>query len=152
MNNYMNLRFKSCPENELLARSAIISFITFLNPTFEELTDVKTSVSEAVTNSIIHGYENCSGIVELSAVIEGDLLTIKIADNGSGISDIEKAKEPLYTTKPEMERSGMGFTIMESFMDTMEVISGKGKGTCVIMTKKIKSEKKVHEKRESVRM
>ncbi len=137
MNNYMSLKFKSIPENEIMARSAVASFVNYLNPDMNELADIKTSISEAVTNCIIHGYEGKEGDIELTAITEGGLLTVKIVDFGKGIDDIEKAKEPLYTSKPELERSGMGFTIMESFMDTMQVISSDGKGTMVIMTKNI---------------
>jgi stage II sporulation protein AB (anti-sigma F factor) len=126
-------------ENESLARMAIAAFVAPLDPSMDELTDIKTSISEAVTNAIIHGYENGPGTVELTAVIEDERLTIKIADKGKGIVDIDKAKEPLFTTKPELERSGMGFTIMESFMDSLEIISSKSLGTTVIMTKLIKA-------------
>ncbi len=139
MNNYMNLKFKSVSENELLARNGIAAFVAPLNPSLNDLADIKTSISEAVTNAIIHGYENEEGCVEVTAVIEEDLLTVKISDKGKGIDDITKAKEPLFTSKPDMEHSGMGFTIMESFMDTMEVISSKSFGTTVIMTKKIEA-------------
>ena len=137
MNNYMKLTFKAISSNELLARVAISAFLTNLNPTAEEIADIKTVVSEAVTNSIIHGYEKHGGTVELSAYIEERTLTIKVGDRGHGISDIELAKEPLYTSKPEQERSGMGFTIMESFMDEVEIISSPQKGTTVIMKKNL---------------
>ncbi|MCL1914691.1 MAG: anti-sigma F factor [Eubacteriaceae bacterium] len=139
MNNYMTLKFKSVSENESLARMAVAAFVAPLDPSLDELADIKTSISEAVTNCIIHGYDNKPGIVELTAIIEDDLLTIKIADEGKGIGDIDQAREPLFTTKPELERSGMGFTIMESFMDTIQVISSRGQGTTVILTKKIRS-------------
>ena len=137
MNNYMTMKFKSIPENETLARNCIAAFVLPLNPTLNDIADIKTSVSEAVTNSIIHGYENTVGNIELTAVIEDSRLTIKISDEGKGIDDIDLAKEPLYTSKPEMERSGMGMTIMESFMDTFDIISSPSFGTTVIMTKNI---------------
>lgn len=137
MNNYMTMKFKSIPENETLARNCIAAFVLPLNPTLNDIADIKTSVSEAVTNSIIHGYEDTLGNIELTAVIEDSRLTIKISDEGKGIADIDMAKEPLYTSKPEMERSGMGFTIMESFMDSVDIISSPSFGTTVIMTKNI---------------
>ena len=108
-----------------------------LDPTIEELADIKTAVSEAVTNSIIHGYESKGGIVTLELTLEERLLTLKVIDNGIGIADIEQAKEPLYTSKPECDRSGMGFTVMESFMDSLHIISEYECGTTVIMTKQL---------------
>ena len=137
MNNYMSIRFKSISENEALARSCVSAFIAPLRPTIEDLADIKTSISEAVTNCIVHGYDGKTGMVEMSAYTEGNKLTIKITDRGCGIHNIQKAREPLYTSKPELERSGMGFTIMESFMDSVKIISKEGKGTTVIMTKNI---------------
>lgn len=145
MNNYMTMKFKSIPENETLARNCIAAFILPLNPTLNDMADIKTSVSEAVTNSIIHGYENTIGNIELTAVIENNRLTIKISDEGKGINDINLAKEPLYTSKPELERSGMGFTIMESFMDSMDILSSPNFGTTVIMTKNICTDSCVNE-------
>jgi len=139
MNNYMTLKFKSISENESLARMAVSAFVAPLNPSLEELADIKTSISEAVTNCIIHGYENTCGDVAIEAVITGDSLRITISDTGSGIADVEKAMEPLYTTKPESERSGMGFTIMESFMDDIQVESCLHRGTTVTMSKTIKA-------------
>ncbi len=133
----MTLKFKSISENESLARMAVATFISPLNPTLEDMADIKTSISEAVTNSIIHGYLNAPGTVEVTAVIEDDILTVKVAEEGVGISNIDQAREPLYTSKPELERSGMGFTIMESFMDTIEIISSANHGTTIIMTKQI---------------
>lgn len=136
--NYLNVKFKSISENESLARLIISSFILPLNPTIEELNDIKTSVSEAVTNSIIHGYNNESNnLVTLEAFIKDNVVVIKIIDEGIGIKNIELAKEPLYTSKPELERSGLGFTIMENFMDSLEINSEYGKGTKLIMSKKI---------------
>ncbi len=145
MNNYMTLKFKSISENESLARMAVATFISPLNPTLEDLADIKTSISEAVTNSIIHGYMNRQGTVEVTAIIEENILTVKIADEGVGISNIEEAREPLFTTKPELERSGMGFTIMESFMDTIEIISSENQGTTIIMTKEIANGRNTYE-------
>lgn len=136
--NEMKIEFISNPKNEALARISVASFVANLDPTIEEISDIKTAVSEAVTNSIIHGYENTKGIVTIKARIIHKTVEIEVIDNGKGIEDIEKAKEALYTTKPELERSGMGFTIMESFMDEMQVKSTVGEGTTVIMKKTIK--------------
>ena len=138
--NEMKLEFLSKSSNEAFARITVAAFAAQLDPTIEELADIKTAVSEAVTNCIIHGYENRIGIVKIHAqLIQGEI-KIEIADNGKGIENIEMAKEPLYTTKPNLERSGMGFTIMESFMDSMEVESIVGLGTKVTMKKKIKKQ------------
>ena len=124
-------------QNEGFARVAVAAFVSQLDPTVEELTDVKTAVSEAVTNSIIHGYENKKeGIIKIEATISGYEITISIEDFGRGITNVEQAMEPLYTSKPELERSGMGFTVMETFMDSLEVNSEEGKGTKVVMKKK----------------
>lgn len=135
--NEMKLEFDSLSANEGFARVAVAAFLTQLNPTLEEVSDVKTAVSEAVTNSIIHGYENEIHKIAITCRIEGDLIEIIVADNGCGIPDIEKAMEPLYTTKPELERSGMGFAFMEAFMDELTVQSEPGHGTTVFMRKKI---------------
>ena len=137
--NIMKVEFLSKSTNEGFARVAVASFVSQLDPTIEELSEIKTAVSEAVTNSIVHGYENTLGTISISAQIKGDIVTIQIKDKGKGINDVDKAKEPLYTTKPDLERSGMGFTIMESFMDKLVVKSIPGKGTTVSMTKRIKS-------------
>ena len=135
--NKIKIEFESKSQNEGFARVAIAAFVSQLDPTIEEITDVKTAVSEAVTNSIIHGYENKKdGIIRIEACISGNNVTIKIADFGKGMTDVEKAMEPLYTSRPDLERSGMGFTVMETFMDTLEVTSEEGKGTTVIMSKK----------------
>ncbi len=131
--------FDSRSENESLARTVIAAFIARLDPTLEELADVKTAVSEAVTNAIIHGYEGREGKITIHSRLEGNTVWIEILDEGVGISDITKAMEPLYTTKPEMERSGMGFAFMEAFMDELEVVSESGNGTAVKMKKKIYS-------------
>lgn len=137
--NEMKMEFISNPNNEAVARISVASFVATLDPTVEEISDVKTAVSEAVTNAIIHGYDGKKGIVVLKARIKEKTLEIEVIDTGKGIENIEKAKEPLYTTKPEQERSGMGFTIMESFMDEMKVESKVGEGTRVFMKKQIMS-------------
>ena len=136
--NEMNLEFISKSSNESFARITIAAFAAQLDPTIEELADIKTAVSEAVTNCIIHGYDRKQGIVKISAKLKGNEIIIEISDKGKGIENIEIAKEPLYTTKPNLERSGMGFTIMESFMDKMEVESVVGLGTKITMSKIIK--------------
>lgn len=137
MYNYLKAEFDAKAINESLARIIVSGFIMPLDPTIEELADIKTAVSEAVTNSIIHGYESKGGIVTLELTLEERLLTLKVIDNGIGIADIEQAKEPLYTSKPECDRSGMGFTVMESFMDSLHIISEYECGTTVIMTKQL---------------
>ena len=131
--------FDSSSENESFARMVVAAFIARLDPTLEELADVKTAVSEAVTNAIIHGYENKEGKIKLNCRIEENLFSMEVCDTGVGIENIEKAMEPLYTTKPELERSGMGFAFMEAFMDDMDVVSDPGRGTTVRMKKKIYS-------------
>ncbi len=135
--NMMKIEFLSKSTNEGFARVAVASFVSQLDPTIEELSEIKTAVSEAVTNSIVHAYDDELGIISVSAEIKDDVVTIQIKDKGKGIADIDKAKEPLYTTKPDLERSGMGFTIMESFMDKLIVKSELSKGTSVTMSKKI---------------
>ena len=136
--NEMKLEFISKSSNEAFARIAVAAFASQLDPTIEELADIKTAVSEAVTNCIIHGYDGKQGIVKLSAKLKKTEVIIEISDKGKGIENINEAKEPLYTTKPNLERSGMGFTIMESFMDKMKVESILGLGTKVTMSKIIK--------------
>lgn len=138
--NEMNLEFISKSANEAFARISVAAFASQLDPTIEELADIKTAVSEAVTNCIIHAYENKIGIVKICAKLKKNEIIVQISDNGKGIEDIELAKEPLYTTKPNLERSGMGFTIMESFMDSINIESIVGVGTKVTMSKKIKKE------------
>ena len=133
--NEMKLEFDSRSANEAFARVTVASFMTQLNPTLEEVSDVKTAVSEAVTNAIIHGYENHVNKVRIYAGIEGRTLHLEISDRGVGIPDVKKAMEPLYTTRPELERSGMGFSFMEAFMDEVQVESEPGKGTIVRMKK-----------------
>lgn len=133
----MKLIFESSSENEAFARTVVAAYITRLDPTLEELADVKTAVSEAVTNSIIHGYNGVTGEIEIQCQIDGQDVYIEVVDHGVGIQDIDKAMEPLYTTKPEWERSGMGFAFMEAFMDDLEVFSEVGKGTKVKLRKHI---------------
>ncbi|HBN85024.1 MAG TPA: anti-sigma F factor [Clostridiales bacterium] len=135
--NEMTVSFKSLSINESFARVTVASFVASLDPILEDLADIKTAVSEAVTNSIIHGYEGKEGVITIHCTITGKKVTIQITDNGVGIEDIEQAKQPLYTTKPEMDRSGMGFTVMETFMDEMDVVSCPGKGTTVTLVKTI---------------
>ncbi|KZL93745.1 anti-sigma F factor [Clostridium magnum] len=138
--NMMRVEFLSKSENESFARVAVASFVSQLDPTVEELTDIKTAVSEAVTNSIIHGYENSKdGIVKIEAYIEDTELTVIIEDQGTGIDNIELAMQPLYTSRPDLERSGMGFTVMDTFMDSLTVESEKNKGTRLIMKKVFRS-------------
>ena len=136
-NNEMEIRFDSRSENEGFARVSVASFLTQLNPTVEEVADVKTAVSEAVTNAIIHGYEQRVETVRIHCSIENQLFTVEISDRGRGIANVEKAMEPMFTTKPEDDRSGMGFSFMEAFMDSVEVESKVGEGTSVKMTKTI---------------
>lgn len=136
-NNEMEIRFDSRSENEGFARVSVASFLTQLNPTVEEVADVKTAVSEAVTNAIIHGYEQRVETVRIHCSIENQLFTVEISDRGKGIANVEKAMEPMFTTKPEDDRSGMGFSFMEAFMDSVEVESKVGEETSVKMTKTI---------------
>lgn len=140
-NNYVNIKIPSYSTNESFARAAVAAFCSSLNPTIDEISDIKTAVSEAVTNAIIHGYENSVGDIEIQCRIKGQMVEIIIEDFGCGIVNVEKAKEPLYTTKPELERSGMGFAVMETFMDELVVLSEKDIGTKVIMRKTINSKK-----------
>ncbi len=135
MYNKMSLNFLSQSQNESLARNVVASFLLPLNPTVSELNDIKTAVSEAVTNAVVHGYPNEQGTIELNAEITDNSIHIEIKDYGVGIENLSKALETFYTTKESEERSGIGFTIMKSFMDSVEVISQKGVGTTVKMTK-----------------
>ena len=135
--NEMELMFDSRSCNEGFARVAVAAFLTQLNPTVEEVADVKTAVSEAVTNAIIHGYQGEVHTITIEGELEGDLLTLRVRDAGVGIADIGQAMEPLYTSRPELERSGMGFLFMEAFMDQVHVESEPGKGTKVVMRKQI---------------
>lgn len=135
--NNMMIEFDSRSENEGFARVAVAAFVTLLNPTLEEIEDVKTAVSEAVTNSIIHGYGEQVEKIILKASIKENTIYLQIKDFGCGIEDIEKAMEPMYTTRPDLERSGMGFAFMEAFMDEIHIESEVGKGTTIYMNKKI---------------
>lgn len=135
--NEMELVFDSRSVNEGFARVAVAAFLTQLNPTLEEVSDVKTAVSEAVTNAIIHGYEKEVEKIWIRCRLDGQTLYIEVEDHGNGIDDVKKAMEPLFTTKPELERSGMGFSFMEAFMDQIQVESQPGKGTIVKMQKTI---------------
>ena len=135
--NAMLLEFESRSQNESFARTVVAAFAAGLDPTIEELADIKTAVSEAVTNCIIHGYNNDIGIIKMRCAIKGNELIVEIWDEGIGIDNIEKAMEPLYTTRPELERSGMGFSFMEAFMDELEVESIVDKGTMIRMKKKV---------------
>ncbi|MBO5293621.1 MAG: anti-sigma F factor [Lachnospiraceae bacterium] len=137
MKNEVTLEFDAVSANEGFARVAVAAFITPLNPTIEEIADVKTALSEAVTNAIIHGYEEKEGKVTVRCVLEGDRLTVEVTDRGKGMENVEQAMEPLFTTRPELERSGMGFAFMEAFMDELEVESAPGEGTTVRMRKKL---------------
>lgn len=137
MENNMKIELEALPENEGFARVAVAAFITPLNPTMEEISDVKTAVSEAVTNAVIHAYEERGGKIAIRCGLEKDLLHMEIEDWGKGIENVERAMEPLFTTRPDLERSGMGFAFMEAFMDGLEVESVPGKGTTVIMEKKL---------------
>jgi stage II sporulation protein AB (anti-sigma F factor) len=135
--NKMILEFESRSQNESFARTVIAAFAATMDPTIEELADIKTAVSEAVTNSIIHGYGDCIGMVIIRSFISGNVITVEVEDSGEGIEDINRAMEPLYTSRPELERSGMGFSFMEAFMDNLEVESVFGEGTLVRMKKRI---------------
>ena len=148
MENNMSITFDADSRNESLARIMAAAFVTELDPTLEEINDIKTAISEAVTNSVIHGYNEQGGKITMNCNLVVDdnqntdsTLHIEIKDSGVGIEDIEKAKEPLFTTKPELERSGMGFMFMEMFMDDIYVESEKNVGTTVYMTKIIKNNK-----------
>ena len=137
MKNEMTLAFDSISENEAFARVAVAAFVTQLNPTLEEVADIKTAVSEAVTNAIIHGYPDGIHTVIVRCRTEDQTVQVQVIDEGVGIADIHQAMEPLYTSRPKQERSGMGFSFMESFMDDITVSSIKEEGTKVVMTKKI---------------
>ena len=135
MTDYMTLEVPARSENESFVRVVVAAFAARLDPTLEEINELKTAVSEAVTNSILHAYEYGMGIIRINALIEDQQFFVEIRDSGKGINDIARAREPLYTEKPELERSGMGFTIMENFMDKVTVESTPGKGTVVRMLK-----------------
>ncbi len=135
--NKVKIEFDAIPQNEAFARMAISGFILYLDPTINDMADIKTAVSEAVTNSIIHGYDNKGGKIFLNAEVEEKKLRIEITDKGSGIDKIDKERKTLYTTKTHEERSGLGFTGMEAFVDYLEVISEVGEGTTIIMEKQL---------------
>ncbi len=148
--NEMNLEFISKSSNEAFARISVAAFAAQLDPTIEEIADIKTAVSEAVTNSIVHGYEDTEGIVKVHCKIIGNSIIVEVSDTGKGIENVEEARKPLYTSKPNLERSGMGFTIMESFMDEVKIESIVGLGTKVTMKKLIKKEEVTQEEIEEV--
>jgi stage II sporulation protein AB (anti-sigma F factor) len=135
--NELNLKFSSLSENEGFARSCVASFCLPLNPSIEVITDIKTAVSEAVTNCVVHAYPSGVGVVEINVKLYNKQIYISVKDFGVGIKDVLKAKEPFYTSKPESERSGMGFTVMESFMDSVTVTSKIGVGTEVVLIKNL---------------
>lgn len=135
LKNKIKVEFPNISDNERFARTVAAAFIVELDPTMDQLSEVKTAVSEAVTNAIIHGYDEKDGIITLEGEIYDRTVELTVSDNGAGIPDIRRAREPLFTGKPEMERSGMGFTIMETFMDSIDVESEVGKGTRVTMRK-----------------
>ena len=137
MKNFLRTSFMSLTRNEALARGVAAQFCLLFDPTVEELSDGRTAVSEAVTNAVIHGYGASGGTVEMELYADGDLLTVVVSDKGRGIEDIELARRPFYTSRPEAERSGMGFAVMEAFMDSVEVESEVGKGTTVTMKKRL---------------
>ena len=138
--NYLKLQFYSYPRNQAFARDAVAAFCLELNPSLSDLSDVKTAVSEAVTNCTVHAYRESCGIVTVECEIEDNQLHIKVSDQGSGIADVKKAVQPFYTSLPSDERSGMGFTIMQTFMDEFNVDSVSGEGTVVYMSKSFKAE------------
>lgn len=144
--NQMVVEFDSVSQNEKFARVVVAAFVSRMNPTLEEIADIKTAVSEAVTNSIIHGYGSKDGRIRIETLIVEDTVTVIVKDYGFGIEDIERAMEPMYTSKPELERSGMGFAFMEAFMDELFVESEVGKGTTVTMRKVIKQEESIPDK------
>ncbi|QSS98535.1 anti-sigma F factor [Pontibacillus sp. ALD_SL1] len=142
MKNEMHIQFSALSENESFARVTVAAFITQLDPTMDELTEIKTVVSEAVTNAIIHGYDSFpEGLVHIDCEITEGTVSISIWDKGTGIENVDEAKQPLYTSKPELERSGMGFTIMENFMDEVDITSIPGEGTTVRLVKHLKKSK-----------
>ncbi len=138
--NYLKLQFYSHPRNQAFARDAVAAFCLELEPSLTALSDIKTAVSEAVTNCTVHAYRGATGIVTVECIIEDKSLHIKVSDEGKGIEDVAQAVQPFYTSLPSDERSGMGFTIMQTFMDEFKVDSEKGKGTVVYMTKSFKAE------------
>jgi len=138
INDDMTLSFPAKSVNESFARVCVAAFAARLDPTVADIEELKTAVSEAVTNAVIHGYEEKDGYITVRCRLDCGLITVEVSDEGRGISDIEKAREPLFTTRPEMERSGMGFTVMETFMDEVEVESSPGFGTKITMRKNLR--------------
>ncbi|MDL2225486.1 anti-sigma F factor [Eubacteriales bacterium OttesenSCG-928-M02] len=138
--NWMTLEFSAVSKNESFARMAVGVFFSQLNPTLEELADVKTAISEAVTNCVVHAYQQKGGTIRIDCVLEGDHMTVTVTDTGIGIPDVEKAMQPFFTTMPGEERSGMGFTVMQSFMDGLSVTTSPNEGTVVTMEKKVASQ------------
>lgn len=143
MKNQIEIKFKSLPENEAFARTCVSAFCLQLNPTLDEIGDIKTAVSEAVTNCVVHAYPNKVGEITMLLNRTDDKIHITIKDNGVGITDIDKALTPFYTTKPDEERSGMGFTVMDSFMDSLVVRNNGAKGLIVEMSKRIENKQAV---------
>lgn len=135
--NKTRIEFSSHSVNESFARMTAAAFVSYLDPAVSDIADIKTAVSEAVTNAIIHGYEGTDGIVTMEISVNERLVTFTVSDSGRGIEDVERAMTPLYTSKPDSERSGMGFTVMETFMDTLSVTSAPRRGTTVVMTKRL---------------
>lgn len=135
--NTMQMRLDALSQNEAFARVVVGAFFSQLNPTLEELADVKTAVSEAITNAVVHAYQGKGGVIEITVELENDAMTVNIRDFGKGIDDVPKAMQPFYTTGPAEERSGMGFAVMQAFMDEMTVHSQVGEGTSVTMKKKV---------------
>lgn len=146
MHNEIKIEFDAVSTNEAFARVAVAALLTPLNPTLEEIADVKTAVSEAVTNAVIHAYDGEGGKVLLRCILENSRVHIEVEDYGKGIEDIKQAMEPLFTTKPELDRSGMGFSFMEAFMDELEVTSRPGEGTLITMEKKFAGQPYAEEK------
>ena len=147
----MRLTMNAIAENEYFARVTVAAFSAKMDPTMEELSDIKTAVSEAVTNAVVHGYDGKGGSVEIRAEIQDEWLEVEIEDEGIGMDDVELAMEPLYTSRPETNHAGMGFTFMEAFMDELEVTSTSGQGTKVKMRKKIERPAVLRSKKRSVR-
>ena len=133
--NTMRLEIAAVSQNESFARGTVAAFAAQANPTLDEINDIKTAISEAVTNCVVHAYAKNGGVVAITCDLYHDALTVTVSDNGIGIKDVNKALEPFYTTRPNEERSGMGFTVMQSFMDTLHVASTPSKGTAVTMQK-----------------
>ena len=147
MKNTMTIEFVGLLQNVSVVRTAVACFASSLEPTLEEIADIRTAVSEAVTNAIVHGYRGAEGIVTAECRIDGSELTVEVSDAGCGIEDVELAMQPFYTSGPEEERTGIGFAVMDAFMDSLEVVSKPGRGTKVTMTKRILSNKTADQER-----